>query len=247
MSDWFDDDAFWLDFAPFMFHEQRLAGTAEEIDQVLALSGVDPGSAVLDLGCGMGRHSLELAQRGYRVTGVDLSAVYLDQAREAAQEEGLAVEFLHEDMRVFQRPGAFDLAINLYTTFGYFAAAADNQRVLDHVYAALRPGGVLVMELAGKEILARTFEERDWREQGRALMLEERRVIDDWKRIWNRWILIQDGQRREYAFTHWVYSAAELEMMLQTAGFGKVDFYRGLAGGVYDHDVAGMVAVGRKG
>lgn len=246
MAEWFEDDGFWRDFAPFMFHERRLQGTVAEVDQVLDLCRVSGEAAVLDLGCGMGRHSLELARRGFSVTGVDLSALYLDKAREAAAEQGLAVEFLRRDMRRFVRLEAFDLAINLYTSFGYFEEGADNQLVLDNIFQSLKPGGVLLMELASKEILARMFEERDWREQGDALMLEERRVIDDWKRIWNRWILIKDGRRRDYEFSHWVYSAAELEMMLIEAGFGEVAFFRGLDGGEFDHHFARMVAVGKK-
>jgi len=158
-DDWFADDAFWEATYPFMFPETRFAGAGEEIDRVLALAGMTPGAggAVLDLACGPGRHSVALAARGFAVTGVDRSAFLLDRARARAAELGAAAEWVHADMRDFVRPAAFDLALCLFTSFGYFTDDADNQRVLAQVAASLRPGGRCVLDVAGKEVLARIF------------------------------------------------------------------------------------------
>jgi SAM-dependent methyltransferase len=243
MTIWHDDDSFWVSFAPFMFHGERLSGTAAEIDLLLQLVDLAPGTAVLDLGCGPGRHSLELARRGFRVTGVDRTAYFLQLARDRAQNEGLDVEFIQADMRQFKRAESFDLAINLFTTFGYFEEAADNMQVLHNVYSSLRPGAVFVMELSSKEVLARTFRERDWQELDGVILLEERRVIENWRRLRNQWTLISGNERQQYEFTHWCYSAVELQQMLEQAGFEPVRFFDGLGGGPYDQNARRLTAV----
>jgi SAM-dependent methyltransferase len=243
MTIWHDDDAFWALFAPFIFSEERWRSTAAEIDQLTALIDLAPGTAVLDLGCGPGRHSLELARRGCRVTGVDRTALYLQQARAGAQKESLDVEFVQADMRQFARPASFELAINLYTTFGYFAAAADNIQVLRNVYASLRPGGVFVIEMSGKEVLARVFRERDWQEHEGVIVLEQRRIIDNWRQIENEWTVISGAERQHYKFSHWTYSAAELQGMLEEVGFASINIYDGLQGGSYDQNAKRLTAV----
>lgn len=75
-------------------------------------------------------------------------------------------EFMQADMRAFRMPVGFDLAINLFTSFGYFEEEADDRKVLANVLASLNSGGAYVMDMMGKEILARSFQERDWRDSG---------------------------------------------------------------------------------
>src|SRR3954453_16554332 len=116
---WFEEDDFWRDLYPYMFPVERLAAAPEQVSQILALAGVSGGD-VLDLCCGPGRHSVEFARQGFRVTGVDRSPYLLDRAREHAATAGTSIEFVREDMREFCRPDAFDLAVNLFTSFGYF-------------------------------------------------------------------------------------------------------------------------------
>jgi SAM-dependent methyltransferase len=246
MTEWHDDDTFWKLMAPFMFDEARWIGTEAEIDYISTLAGVQPGTAVLDLGCGPGRHALELARRGCRVVGVDRTAEYLRQAREKAREEGLDVEFVEGDMRSFARPASFDLALSLYTAFGYFEQAAENEQVLRNAYISLRPGAVLLLEVAGKEVIARDFQERDWTEQGGELLLQERRAERHWTWMQNRWIVVRDGQQRSFEVGHWIYSAAELDHMLRLAGFTAVDFYGDLEGRPYDHHARRLVALARR-
>jgi SAM-dependent methyltransferase len=245
---WYEDDAFWGEMAPFLFDERRLLNAPMEVDAIIALLDVPEGARVLDLCCGVGRHAIELARRGFRVTGVDRTEIYLERARGTADAEGLDVELVREDMRTFRRPGAFDVVLNLFTSFGYFDDPADDLRVLRHVHESLAPGGRFVAEMMGKEVLAERFQERDWNwiGEGEGVFLEERRITDDWGRCANRWILIRGDRRSEYRFVHRLYSAVELAALFREAGFSAVDAYGSLAGEPYDHLARRLVVVGRR-
>jgi SAM-dependent methyltransferase len=247
MKAWHEQDEFWETFGPAMFPPERFESAAVQIDGVLGFAGVDPGATVLDLACGPGRHALELARRGYTVTGVDRTAAYLAQAAAQAGEEGLEIEWVHDDMRSFTRPGAFDLAINLFTAFGYFEDPEDDRRVAANLVAALRSGGTLVMDLIGKEILARKFRSRDWRElPDGSYLLEERRIRSGWDWVESRWLLIDDESRREFTLSHRLYSATELSALVEASGCALVEVYGALDGRDYDHEAKRLTLVGRK-
>jgi SAM-dependent methyltransferase len=244
---WHEDDEFWKTLEPLMLAEERWEKTATEVDNLLSLLALQPDAAVLDLCCGPGRHSLDLARRGFRVTGVDRTEPYLREARARATQEGLDVEFVQGDMRHFIRAGAFEATIMMNTSFGYFADPAQNRQVLANVYQSLRDGGVLLIEMMGKEVLARIFAERGWAEKGDIIMLQERKVVNDWRWMENRWIFIQDGARREFKVTHWIYSAAEMADLLTACGFQAVNAYGDVEGHPYDHTARRLVVVARKG
>ena len=156
MGEWFENEDLWRDLYPYLFPPERFEAAGEEVTALLELAGFS-GKRVLDLCCGPGRHSVELARRGYEVTGVDRSPYLLERAQDRTAEMGVEVEWVLDDMRSFRRPAAFGLAINLYTSFGYTSSEAHDMRVLRNVRESLQPGGSLVMELMGKEILASIF------------------------------------------------------------------------------------------
>jgi SAM-dependent methyltransferase len=244
---WHEEESFWEMAGPLLFTEQRWEYAPREVEAMVSLLGLSPGARVLDQCCGVGRHSLEFARRGFRVTGVDRTAAYLEEASTRATEQGLEIEFVQEDMRAFVKAEAFDAVINYFTSFGYFDDEEDQRRVLINAHESLRPGGALLMDMMGKEILARVFTERDWREEGGMLILEERTLAPDWSSLDNRWILIQDGERREVTVTTRQYSAAELSGLLKDAGFEAVDVYGDLTGAPYDMAARRLIAVAHKG
>src|SRR5436309_709930 len=153
---WHEDETFWDAVSPFIFPPGSFVDEERTAAQILALAGVERG-AVLDLCCGPGRHSIPLALRGLAVTGVDRSPVLLRQAQENAEEKGVQIELVRSDMRRFVRPAAFDLALNVSISFGYFEDPGENLAVLANVQESLRPGGVFVLEVSGKEVEARRF------------------------------------------------------------------------------------------
>ena len=244
MADWHEHDEFWATVEPILFTGPRLAGAPAEVERAVLLAALAPGAPVLDLCCGVGRHSVEFARRGFAVTGVDRTRRFLDQARAWAREAGVAVEFVEADMRDFCRPGAFAAAVNLFTSFGYFEDAADDLRVAENVCRSLRPGGAFIVDILGKEILARVFCERDWHaEADGTLVIEERSVRPGWEWVDGRWIILRGERREEIRLATRMYSSGELKALLLSAGFSRVGVYSDLAGHPYDNKANRLVAV----
>lgn len=247
MPPWHEDDALWEDLRGAIFTSERIRLAATDVEQVLTLLKPSAGATLLDLGCGVGRHSLEFARRGFRVTGVDRCDSYLAEARKRAAADGLKVEWVHNDMRRFRRSGAFDAAVCLLTSFGYFENAADDQATIENVYASLKPGGTLLIDLMGREVLAKIFRPRDWHEEpDGTILLEERAVTDDWHWLNVRWILLKGERRIERRFRLHLFTAADLATLLRGAGFEQVRCYGALTGSPYDQDAQRLVVVGHK-
>ena len=243
---WHEDDSFWETWGPVMFTEKRLEDAKEEVERIVSLLSIKPGTPILDLGCGVGRHSLELARRGFHVTGVDRTRSYLDRASRQAKADGLKVDFVQDDMRTFCRPDAFDAAINMFTSFSYFEDPEEDRQVVVNVYRSLKSGGAFVLETMGKEVLARVFREKDWSEENGVLVLQERKVSNNWGWIKSRWIMLKDGKRSEFKVTHRLYSAVELASLFTECGFRHINTYGDLSGSAYDHTARRLVMVAYK-
>ena len=243
---WHDQDEFWKAAEGVLFPPERIEGTPAEIDKIIDLLGLKPEQHILDLCCGVGRHSLELARRGYKVTGVDRTKLYLNKAMKQAKAEKLDIEYIDEDMRRFARKESFDIVLNLFTSFSYFEDPNEDFQVLKNIYKSLKKGGLLLLELMGKEILARIFSERDWRRVGDMILLEERKVTRNWTWMVNRWTLLKENKRIELDFSHRTYSAAELDALLKKAGFVHTVIYGDMEGSDYDQHAKRLVVVARK-
>jgi SAM-dependent methyltransferase len=243
-TEWFANDAFWEATYSFMFTDARLAAAPSEVDQIIGLAACNEGH-VLDLACGPGRHSVSFARRGFRVTGVDRSPFLLERARASALDSGVDVEWIESDMRAFRRLQAFDLAICLFTSFGFFRDDDDNQQVLTNVAASLKPGGAFVLDVLGKEVLARKFTATSSRDLPDGVIVHRHQIIDDWSRIRNDWIILRDGASRTFQFSHWLYSARELKDMFRRAGFAQLQVYGDLTGAAYGADAMRLIVMGR--
>jgi SAM-dependent methyltransferase len=246
MTEWYEDDTFWSEVAPLLFDEERMEQTEGEVDDLLELLDLPEGGAVLDQACGVGRHALEFARRGYRATGVDMTEGLLERARQAARDEELDIECVAADMREFVRPVAFDGAINLFSSFGYFADPEDDRRVARNVFDSLKPGASFVIDTMGREVVARDFVEQDWRQIGGIKLLEHRHIEQDWGWIRNDWTVL-DGQRvYECSWGIRLYAGTELRALLLSAGFEKVTLFGNLSGSPYDPEADRLIAAARK-
>lgn len=246
-NEWFKDQMFWDKFAPFMFYQKRMEKSSEEVGNIIDLLDIQTSDKILDLCCGKGRHSLELARRGYYVDGVDLTRSYLNEAEKQKKEEKLdKVNFICSDMRDFSKPNTYDIALNMYTSIGYFGEVADDKKALENIYTSLKTGGKVIIETMGREILTRIFLKNNWVEMDGMFFLQERTPLEAWALMKNRWILIKDGEIFERNFTHRLYSATELRLLLESVGFGKTIAYGSFLGEDYDQYANRLVVVAYK-
>jgi SAM-dependent methyltransferase len=187
---------------------------------------------VLDLACGHGRHAIPLAERGLDVTGYDLSEAFLERARAEAAASGVAVRFLRGDMRALPFEAEFEVVINVFTAFGYFADPEDDLATLRHVYRALVPGGRFLMETLHRDSLTARFRPQlEYTTSSGAVVRRDYRwdlardVIDDRVSIER-----PDGSRAEYASSLRVRTLHELLGLVRAAGLEPVAWYGGLDG-----------------
>ncbi len=252
-------ESFWIDMADTMFPPERIAAADAEVQAYSKLLALDRPLDILDMPCGVGRHSIAWARRGHRVTGVDITQCYLDRARAtpvAALSDGRApgpITFVHADMAAFNRPASFDLLTNLWTSFGYADTPEGDEAVALSFFRALRPGGRLLMDLAGKEVVVRRFQTHRWHpREGRALILEEARVLDAWRSVAMRWIAIEPGHDGQGACVKdqttrlRLYSACELTDLLRRVGFRDCREFGSSAGVPYDHEATRLVVIATK-
>ena len=244
--EWFDDDSFWRDFYPYMFPDERLSAGVEDVKGVLRLTR-PKGKRVLDLCCGPGRCAIPLAKRRFLVTGVDRTRYLLDKAQARARKARVKVEWIKQDMRDFVRPDYFDLALNMFTSFGYFDDKQEDMVVLRNILANLRAGGSSLIDIIGKERLAKIFQSTTSRVLPDGTTLVQRHeVFDNWTRIRNEWTLVRRGRARSFRFHHTIYSGQELKDRLEQAGFASVKLYGNLNGDDYGPEAERLIAVARK-
>jgi SAM-dependent methyltransferase len=243
---WFEQEDLWVETYPLMFGPEKFRAAAEDVPKLLKLADLS-GGAALDLGCGPGRFCVPLAKQGFTVTGVDRTAFLLDKGRAFAADEDVTVEWVLEDMRSFRRDGAFDLALSLFSTFGYFEDPADNRLVLENVFASLKRGGVFVIDLLGKEIIAGKYQAIDAQElEDGSLLVQRRTILEDWSRIVAEWILLKEMTQRSFKVRLWIYSAQELKALLRGVGFSSAAVYGSMDGTPYGPGAQRLIAVAKK-
>jgi 2-polyprenyl-3-methyl-5-hydroxy-6-metoxy-1,4-benzoquinol methylase len=244
---WFETffDEHWLVISSETHSQER---SAAEVEFLIAELGLETGQRVLDLPCGHGRHSIELARRGLRVVGVDLNDAPLEMARAAARDVGVQLDLRRIDMRAIEFREEFDAVINMWTSFGYFEREADDREVLDRAWKALRPGGALVIETVNLYGALRRFEARGWHELGAGRILLEERAFDPWTgRMHSSWTLVEpSGERTAMAFANRAYTLVELTNMLVDVGFQVDTAWGDFRGSDYAVDSRRMIVLARR-
>ena len=211
----FDDDYFY-------FHEPFLgARTADDVETIAALLELEPGAQVLDCPCGHGRISNGLAQRGFAVSGLDASQLFLGHARADALAKGVDVEYVHGDMRNLPWRGRFDGIVNWFASFGYFSDE-QNKTVLQQFHDALRPGGRLVVETTNiAQILLDPHPQQSIERNG-DVMRDELTLDLDHARFLTERTVVRGGRTRTTHFVVRWFTVPELRAWLEEIVFVNV-------------------------
>jgi SAM-dependent methyltransferase len=195
------------------------AQIAKEVDFVEESLAVAKGAMLLDLGCGTGRHAIELTRRGYKVVGFDLSLPMLAKAAEEAQERGQKLNFVQGDMREMTFEDTFDGIYSWNTSFGFFEEDK-NQQVIQRVHKALKKGGQFVLEVGNRDYIIRQAPSLAWFEGDGCICMDEMSI--DWitsRMKVKRTMMMDDGRTKEIDYSVRIYSLHELGKILHDAGF----------------------------
>jgi len=202
---------------------------------------------LLDLCCGYGRHSIEFAQRGFEVTGYDLSDSFIEKAKKDSAELGLKIEFVKGDMRKLPFDHQFDAVVNIFTSFGFFDKESDDFKVTKGVSRALKKGGLLLLDLKNREHLIRNFQGRRWKQEEDFVLLEDN-FFDLFTSRWEttRTLLFGNGRKKEYSFSLRMYTFTEILNLLKKSGFILEAVYGDFDFREYSLDSPRMILISRK-
>lgn len=243
MAEWYEK-SFGQDYM-LVYKHRDLQGAYEEVRQMMEWLELPEGAEVLDLCCGMGRHSMALHGFGFRVTGVDLSEVLLAEAQKLDREG--EVRWIRGDMRSVPLNGPFDAVVNLFTSFGYFADPVDNEQVLKEIRRLLKPDGRFIIDYLNPAYVAANLVPHSVRTEGEVMIDERRRIEDGFVR---KTIVLKDeksrGERVYEEQVKLIEREAFLEM-LHRAGLAVDAVYGGYDASLYEPASSKrMIFVGRR-
>lgn len=236
--------------SPFLEHPLLTPErTTREIDFVLSLANLNPGGRVLDIGCGPGRHSLEMARRGYRVLGIDPAAAMIAAARTQAADIDPIPQFQQVRAQEFVLAASeepFDAAICLFTTLGQMDEGGDNRELVGRAFDALRPGGILFVELPQREPYSTNLKTSDRFGVGERTTEVERLYEQQDQIVTEVFNVVTPGENRIYLLRYRIFDRLELRSLLEDAGFDVINEFGGYEAQPLEPDSPMMILVARK-
>ena len=221
-------------YLPFLEEARSLASTeTEALTGLFTRFGVPKDGKVLDVACGIGRHSILLAQCGYKVTGVDLSPLFIYEARQYAESAGVDVRWVLGDAleieTLVKRASPFDAFVNMFTSHGYYGRDADLS-LFRQLRNMASPDAVLIVLTMNRDWLVRNFEPEGIEKAGPFRVLQRRSLDLETSTIYNDWEFYEgEGEglrlRLKIEMDHRLYSLHELRALLEEAGWS---YLRGL-------------------
>lgn len=239
MTEWFER---WFGEEYLRLYAHRDEADAERAVALIDRVGKLDGARVLDMGCGPGRHAARLAQRGATVFGFDLSMPLLSRARHGTPP---FTSLVRGDMRHLPFcHGTFDLIVNLFTSFGYFADDQEHAQVIQGVADALVPGGKLFMDFLNADSVRTNLLPHEERKFGTQHVAIERRLSDDQRFVVKEMHMVDDG--RAFLERVRLFSADDLAAMMGQAGLQVVQRFGSYAGDELGRDAPRAIIVAQR-
>ena len=204
--------------------------TKSEVNYFAKVMNFQPEYHILDLCCGQGRHSIELAERGFRyIYGLDRSRYLIQKAKSDAKKSGVLCRFREGDARKLPyNPDTFDSVMILGNSFGYFESINDDVLVLKEIFRALKPWGTILIDLTDGEYIKRNFQQRSWEWIDKNLFVcRERSLSLDKQKLISREVIthVNKGVLVDQFYAERLYSIEEITEIMEKAGFSDITFH----------------------
>lgn len=229
-KDWFNSPYYHL-----LYSNRDEKEAASFIDKLLLFLRPDPGAFMLDVACGTGRHARYLAEKGYNVTGIDLSIRSINIAKKLENDH---LSFFQHDMRLPFRINYFDVAFNFFTSFGYFESQRENDNALRTIKNSLKSGGCLVMDFLNTHYVANHLVPSEVKKID-DVTFDIRRMLKNGKFL--KEINILDSSKMQRAtFTECVsaFTREDFEVMFARQGLRITDFFGDYHFNSYDEQLS---------
>ena len=248
MQPWYQE-SFGAEYLALYAHRDD-AEAQRDIRAAVALAGLGPGARILDLACGAGRHLRALCAEGFDgLVGLDLSPDLLTAACDDLDERArCCVDLVRADMRQIPFGGVFDAVFSLFTSFGYFEREEEDLAVLEGAHHALKPGGVLLMDVMNRPWVLANLVACDTCQRGDREITNQRCLTPDGKRVTKECLVrYPDGSLRRFFESVRLYTPEEMLALLCGAGFDDVRRYGSLAGDAYTPESPRLVLRAERG
>ncbi len=219
----------------------------KQVDFILKILKIPKNALILDLACGLGRHSIELSKRGYNVVGVDFKREYIRQCKEKARKFRLKTKFMQGDMRKLKFKNKFDVVLNLFTSFGYFSDD-ENLDVLRKMARALKKNGKIIMDVSNRDFIIKHFRKSRLSKLKPGYLLEERKFDFSTSRINATWTFLSKNKRKisEKKISCRIYSYHELKNMFEKVGIKIIKNFGSFKGEPISAKTKRLIIVGKK-
>lgn len=231
MAEWFEE---WFNTEEYLdvYRHRNEADAEKLVGLILKNVNIRPGAEIIDLACGAGRHSILFAEKGYNVTAVDLSTNLLNIARKRAEELNLRINFVNADLRNFCFTSKFDLAVNLFTSFGYFENDEENFLLFSQASGLLKDNGYFIIDYFNANYIVNNlvFHSED--------LINGRKIIQERKIIGNRVIkkimIRTNGTTKSYTESVRMYSDTDLLSAMEKRGLKIENIFGNFNGSKFD-------------
>jgi ubiquinone/menaquinone biosynthesis C-methylase UbiE len=215
---------FWDEYyLPILISRQRR--TRKEVDLIVESLDLPKNSRILDLACGTGRHSIELARRGYSVVGLDSSQVYIDYAKKRAERLRVKVEFVLGDMRKLNFKQEFDAVINVHTSFGYYYKKDFD--ILRRINNALKTSGKFFIDVFNKDAILKNLKRKISTPTSYGRIVQVNKFDPRNSMLKTLWKIYDQKKKRQIVrkTSLRVYNYNELKQLVEKAGFSMIKSY----------------------
>ena len=240
MKEWFKD---WFNTEEYLnVYKHRNEEDAKKlVDLILNKIAVPPDGKVLDLACGPGRHSILFAQKGFKVSAVDLSKNLLKVALDSAVKSNVYVNFIEADLRNLCIKPKFDLVVNLFTSFGYFEDDKENFKLFHRAFYFLNDNGYFVLDFFNKDYLEKNIVSSSEGCIDNSKIVQERKI--EGQRIIKKITISKDGNQRHFMESVRMYSKDELITGIENSGLRVDKIFGDVRGRTFDLETSPRIII----